>query len=370
MHEEGDLLIFNYPECVPHVDDAGRSDMSYGSSEGFDAADAGFVSDGDLDHTNFNSMTTALNSSSPGVGQAQTSISPHPARPHAITMRRVYCSEGNLPSALYPQTNLHTTKREGQSLPHIADGGTSDSGENRMKPCYHSRLKQSLVKLRQSFLGRLRHSSRKMKMEENEVTTYCPSPSPLLHPMPITLLYFTEEPRRIGNSRDIRQCNSLEQNLQHLQLDVESETSMKGEFIDQSLLLDVHQYTSSSSPTSLQLPGQRRDSATPSSPGTSSMSLPDVSSPVVPRVKRDQGEDRPRVDRDSGCRSESSQPAVGLYHRQISSDSVETESLASVSTQPSSKRNSYSSHYYVNINPIMEDPDAPQIEVCVYVILQ
>ena len=391
IHEEDDLPIFDYPECVPHVDDAGRSDgiMYHSSSEGFDAADAGFVSDGDMEHTNFNNMTTALNSSSPGISQAPTSIPSHPVLPHTTavgTMRHVCNYEGNFPLPLHLHSNLQPTKKEGLLLPHTADGGTSDSGESKWKPSY---LMHSLVKVRQGILGRFQHSDRKMKREDNDGTMHCPSP--ILHPIPFTLVDFTEEPRKIGSSRDIEQCTSPEQKVNDFQHSQLSQKSVKGEVIEVSSLLDIcldsgvsttASSTSSFSPASphlqvisvhcdsavlpVQLPGQHRDSATPSSPGSFSMSMPDVPSPAILRVKHDQEGDRPRVDRDSGSsRSEGAHPGMGLYHFQTSSNSIETESQANVSTQPSSKRNSYSSHYYVNINPIMEDPNDQQIEVYV-----
>jgi hypothetical protein len=375
MHEEGSLLpLFNYAESVPQEEYIGESDGWEDSDcgKGVAGANTSFRSDADVEYTDYEESTR--NYSTFGVGQTPTLTSTHP---HICTpVRRACCSEGNLHSPLHPHSNLEITKKEGASLPDIAEGGSSVPRSNiqRRSP---SGFVHSLTKLRKSILGRLLHPDRKTKKVEYEDTMYCRSPT--LRPLPFSLVDFTEEPRKIGSSRDIHRCTGQEMlksqslsNRTFSQCDVDRESlvSVKGAFIDVPPFLDVRRDSAISagslspptSPTGLQLPvaTQRRDSAVPSSP-SSSISFRDALSPVVPRLKHDQDAvDRPRVDRDSdngSYRSESSQQAAGLYHRQTSFDSVDTASLASVSTQPSSKRNSYSSHYYVNINPIMEDPD-------------
>ena len=381
MHEEGSLPslpLFNYAESVPQEEYIGESDGWEGSDcgKGVAGANTSFRSDADVEYTD-NEESTGQNYS---VGQAPALTSTHP---HICTpvrfMRRACRSEGNLHSPLHPHSNLEITKKEGVSLPDIAEGG-SIVPRNNIEARSPSGFVHSLTKLRKSILGRLLHSDRKTKKVEYEGTMYCRSPT--LHPLPFTLVDFTEEPRKIGSSRDMSRCTGPRltvDNLPFSQSDIDGESlvSVKEAFIEVPPFLDVRRDSAVSagsiSPlTSLQLQvaTQRRDSAVPSSP-SSSISFRDVLSPVVPRHKHDQdAADRPRVDRDSGngsYRPESSQQAAGLYHRQTSFDSVDTASLASVSTQPSSKRNSYSSHYYVNINPIMEDPDdhhaAAEIEV-------
>ena len=327
MHDESTLPPFNYAKCVPCEEYIGESDGWEGS--GWQVGEVGgadATSDMDVEYTDYEDKTKARNYSFYDVGQTPTSAITHFCTP-VRCMRRVFHSEGNLPLS---HSNLEKTKKEGLSMPHIAEGSTSAPRNGTKKPS-PSKIMHSLTKLRRRFLDHLRHSDKKMKRVENEGTMYCTSPS--LQPLPF-LLDFTEEPRKIGSRRDINRFSGLQLKVDNLPLsqsnmDDKSMDSVK--HIEVPPFLDVRRdsavsacsFSSVTSPAGLQLPavGHRRDSAVPSSPSSS--------------ISFREGED--------------------------------TASLTSVSTQPSSKINSHSSHYYVNINPIMEDPDDPhaaEMEVC------
>ena len=359
MYEEGGLpSLPTFPET--REENSGEERIQCGGS-------STVVEEVDIDRRGF----PAQNSGYPRSGQIPTFPSATNLAPPMTTplhMKRAFCSEGNLLSAPTINPSLHAT-----SLPDIVDDLGSAVGVSTPKKRRCRKIIRSLRKLPRSILSRfLLHSHGKKRFEKDGGMN---STSPTLRPSLFPLPDLEEEPRRIGSRQNISEHTGLgpllkidELHISQQTLREESLDSVEGGFIGVSPFLRICtessvSYSPCSSQADLRLPvatSHRRDSAVPSSP-CSSISIMDAPSPVVPRLKGDQG-DKPPPDRDSGLdsfRSDSSRPALASYQRQTSFDSVDTASLVSVSTQPSSKRNSYSSHYYVNINPIFEDPDDP-----------
>jgi hypothetical protein len=306
-----------------------------------------------------------------------------PSETTPVRMKRVCCSEGNLLSALPPQSSLSRgAGKEGISLPDILceDGATTTPGEGGSmatpKTRKRKRIMRSLRKIPWSILSRLFLSERKSSREERERTMLCTSPT-LLSPFPFPLLELAEEPRRVGSSRqDIAQFDYKLPvlKIEDLHCDLsqrETETVVEEEEIIATLPF-VHGESrrdsavpSSPSTSPLPLPsaaglGQRRGSDLPPSPTLSSFqdALPPV---VVARPRTEIRETGYSTYRDSGVGSSfnsvSSRSNAAQYQHQTSTESVDSFSLASLSTQLSSKRNSCTSHHYVNINTILEIPD-------------
>ena len=287
-----------------------------------------------------------------------------------VHVRRVCVSESNLLSA-GQQPPLQRTQ-EGRSLPSITGYQrvlVGSGGANRTRT--RNGIVRKLKKIPRSIFHLL-FFSEKRKREEKEGTLYCNSPT--LLPIPFPLFNLSEEPRKIGSVRDVSQ------NLPVLEIEDLHHSQRAHERADFEVLQPFSDTRRDSAfPCSPPLPpiglqvdvlGQRRDSAVPSSP-SSSISFMDNLAPVVARPKQQDQDNGPLSNRDSGggsFESDTSRANVEQYERQTSTESADTVSLGSVSTQlPSnSKRNSYSSHYYVNINTIAEHPDdtcAGEVEV-------
>ena len=260
-----------------------------------------------------------------------------------VCTRRVCASESNLLAA---QLSPIQKSQDGQSLPNILTPSVGSGPSRSPRP---SKLTRRLRKIPRCILRRLFLPDKRRRDNVKEGTMYSDSPKLLSTPFP--LLDLAEEPRRIGASRvPVLKIDDL-----HLsQSKLPADESQDSDLVSFPTSLDGRRdsavpYSPSASPTGLQVyPGsERRDSAVPSSP-SSSASFMDGLSPVS----------RPK--RDHSFRSDGSRPSPGSYQHQSSLDSMDSVSLNSIPTQFASKRNSYSSHFYASINPILEYPDDSQ----------
>lgn len=231
------------------------------------------------------------------------------------TMTRRYHSEANLLSLSQPAAVKYATKRDGRSMVDIFgdDMATTPNKSERQNSVI-----SSLKKLPKTIFKHLKLSQPRWRSRPEEVLEYGGLLSPTLLPQPFPLLELTQEPRKVGTI----------------------ETKMANQIMssDEGVAMDKNRNTDL----------------------TISCEVAMVSSP--------QGSDSPNIDKhnleskrvscDSGVASTSSFNSTYSnsmrYQRQTSNDSSEeTASIVSVSTQPSSKRNSLNSHH--TINPIYEN---------------
>ena len=260
---------------------------------------------------------------------------------------RAYCSEGDL---LCDST--HCTLRygkEGLSLPDISRNAmpTTSRGCN-IKFCrQRSSVVKNLRKLSVSIMNLLRPSRRRNREERRDDNGYTTSPQRKLPLFP--LLEFSDEPRKLGGNRPKTLPSPF------------SPKALPNVYTP--LILPQPNVSIDGSETAriadpaLPQTDDRRGSAISYSPATTP--TPDV---ITVAMNSDY---RRSSFRDSGVggsfnstHSNSRQHSGPTYTRQTSSDSVDTASVSSVSTVPS-KRNSYSSHHYINLGfPIHEEPSS------------
>lgn len=264
----------------------------------------------------------------------------------ATQMKHASCSEGDL-----LMTSPPALRKEGLSLPNIAENVVTAMPENSGRMCRQRSVMRSLRKLPKTILKRLHHTSSKVDNQKSPDSGLSKLQSePPSQPFP--LLQLIDEPRKLTNYQDKLQVAVYNYTLPCISIDnwqaaallpvpvIDSNTPSftvdKKEVSLTDLSHSVHLWTSSDSPISLHSP-----------------------SPINTPLSASESARENGTSRESGVGSSfsshsSNRPFI-KHNRQPS-----TESVASVGTisQASTKRNSYTSHHYVNVSyPIYEDED-------------
>lgn len=244
--------------------------------------------------------------------------------PTATQMNRSYCSEGDLLSTKSPAGTM-LSKREGCSLPNIARHIVTTT------PRCHRQdgVIRCLMKIPRCIFNRFR--PRQNNREQNSELSTTPNPPGLQSPpklVPFQLLDLTDEPRRLTDNGKRAVIASYSYSLPPVQSIGKEASPTPGNKADQETVKpDLSGLVTSSKSSGLRESGLG-DSAIHSPTST-------LSSLYSTRV----------------C-----QP---LYTRQPSIESSDTMSVdsASLFSHLSTKRGSYTSHNYVNLNyPIPENP--------------
>lgn len=264
--------------------------------------------------------------------------------PTATQMRRSYCSEDNLLSTTTRATML-SKKEGGRSLPDITRSGVTVTQRCCEKPRRNG-VKHSLTKLPRRIFNRLRHpwqSNRK----RSELTS--PNSTPLRSPpqlLPFQVLELTDEPRKLTDTGVASFNYKFKSEGEQTPLTPEGEADRGLIPVKPDLRLTY---------VGAHLDVHGPDSAIHSPTST-------LSSQCSTRRKEIY---RYSMDSGSGSfRSETTCSNRPFYTRRPSVDSADSVSMDSTSAVPyipmPTKRGSYSSHNYVNLNlecPIYEDPD-------------